>query len=50
MALNAGPYSVSEANLPGYDATFSADCNGTIALGETKTCTIVNNDRPTTLS
>ena len=40
---------MSEANLPGYDATVGADCNGTISIGQTKTCTIVNNDRPTTL-
>jgi uncharacterized repeat protein (TIGR01451 family) len=49
VSINVGPYSVNESNLPGYDTTFSADCTGTIALGETRTCTIVNNDRPTTL-
>src|SRR5439155_26134684 len=41
-----GNYSVSENAHPGYDATFSVDCSGTIALGETKTCTVTNDDQP----
>src|SRR5439155_25958754 len=41
-----GNYSVSENAHPGYDATFSVDCAGTIALGETKTCTVTNDDQP----
>src|SRR5204863_321140 len=32
-----GSYSVAENAHPGYDATLSADCSGTIGLGETKT-------------
>ncbi len=40
-----GSYSVAENAHPGYDATFSADCTATIALGETKTCTVTNNDQ-----
>src|SRR5207247_11308879 len=40
-----GSYSVAENPHPGYDATFSADCSGTIALGETKTCTITKDDK-----
>ena len=40
-----GSYSVAENAHPGYDATFSADCTGTIALGETKTCTVTNDDQ-----
>src|SRR5207247_1870391 len=43
---SVGSYSVSENPFTGYDATFSAECTGTIALGETKTCTVTNNDRP----
>jgi hypothetical protein len=39
-----GSYNVIEQGPPGYVATFSADCTGTIAFGETKTCTITNND------
>src|SRR5438552_3299550 len=41
-----GSYNVAENAHPGYDATFSAGCTGTIALGETKTCTVTNNDQP----
>jgi hypothetical protein len=37
-----GSYSVTESGPGGYDASFSPDCAGTIALGETKTCTITN--------
>src|SRR5206468_1836307 len=45
VALNVGSYSVSESSVAGYTQTSaSADCSGTIALGETKTCTIVNDD------
>src|SRR5204862_303447 len=40
-----GSYSVAENAHPGYDATFSAACTGTIALGETKTCTVTNDDQ-----
>src|SRR5439155_26229148 len=40
-----GSYSVAENAQPGYDATFSADCTGTIALGETRSCTVTNNDQ-----
>src|SRR5205823_1581478 len=41
-----GSYSVAENAHPGYDATFSAECTGTIALGETRTCTVTNDDQP----
>jgi len=39
-----GSYSVAENAHTGYAATFSADCSGTIASGETRTCTVTNND------
>jgi uncharacterized repeat protein (TIGR01451 family) len=40
-----GSYSVSESSVVGYrKASASADCEGTIALGQHKTCTIVNDD------
>jgi hypothetical protein len=39
-----GSYSVSESGPLGYTATYSTDCSGTIALGETKTCTVTNDD------
>src|SRR5439155_11156328 len=43
---SVGSYSVAESAHPGYDATFSTDCTDTIALGETKTCTVTNDDQP----
>jgi uncharacterized repeat protein (TIGR01451 family) len=49
VTLNAGSYSVSESGPSGYTASFSADCAGTIALGETRTCTVTNDDRAATL-
>ncbi|MBI3241091.1 MAG: DUF11 domain-containing protein [Chloroflexi bacterium] len=44
LLLDAGSYSVSESGPNGYTASFSADCTGTIAVGETKTCTVTNDD------
>ena len=42
---SVGAYSVTEAPLPGYALkSMSADCSGTIALGQSKTCTITNED------
>ncbi len=46
VTLNAGAYTVDETDSNGYVKTLSADCSGTIAVGETKTCTITNNDIP----
>ncbi|KXK09398.1 MAG: Cna protein B-type domain protein [Microgenomates bacterium OLB23] len=46
ITLKAGQYSVNETELDGYVKTLSADCSGTIQVGETKTCTITNNDEP----
>src|SRR5439155_10062149 len=42
--LNEGPYSVTESGPAGYAASFSAGCTGSIGLGETKTCTVTNDD------
>ncbi len=44
VSLSAGAYSVTETTDSGYAATYSADCSGTIANGDSKTCTITNND------
>jgi hypothetical protein len=44
VTLNAGAYSVGEVAVANYFATLSADCSGTIAAGETRTCTVTNND------
>ncbi len=44
----AGTWTVGEIQKSGYTATFGGDCNSsgqvTLGAGETKTCTIVNND------
>src|SRR5437868_13460100 len=50
VTLNAGTYSVDEAAVSGYTKTLGADCSGTIANGETKTCTITNDDQAATLT
>ncbi|HSL44287.1 MAG TPA: hypothetical protein VK897_12695, partial [Anaerolineales bacterium] len=50
VALDAGSYSVAESSVPGYSPTFSAGCTGSIAVGETKTCTITNDDISPTLT
>lgn len=43
-------YTVSEDAAAGYDASFGGDCDGSgqvsLGPGETKTCTITNNDAP----
>ncbi len=44
--VDAGSYSVGETGPSGYSASYSADCSGTIAAGESKTCTVTNNDQP----
>src|SRR5260221_5094811 len=49
VTVNAGSYSVDEAADSGYTKTIGANCSGPIANGETKTCTITNNDKPATL-
>jgi uncharacterized repeat protein (TIGR01451 family) len=49
VALNPGSYTVGEAVVSGYSPSFSADCTGSIAAGQTKTCTITNNDQPARL-
>ncbi len=44
VTLDPGAYTVSEAGISGYLQSGSGDCSGTIAAGETKTCTITNDD------
>ena len=48
--LNAGSYSVAESGPSGYAGLYSADCSGTIAVGEVKTCTVTNNDEAGTFT
>ena len=55
VPVNPDTYTASETLLPGYTFTgFSDDCNAqgdiTVALGESKTCTITNNDNPVDLT
>jgi hypothetical protein len=42
--LDAGPYQVAEAGSDGYAVSYSADCAGTVAVGDVKTCTVTNDD------
>jgi len=42
VTLNQGTYAVTEDEDPMYSAYYSADCSGTIMVGQTKTCTITN--------
>ena len=54
-AVNPGAHVVSETNLPGYEAddwggSCDSEGNVTVALGETKTCTIANDDIAPTLT
>jgi uncharacterized repeat protein (TIGR01451 family) len=44
VTLDQGTYSVDEGWYAGYAKSLSGDCSGTIAVGETKTCTITNDD------
>lgn len=50
VTLNSGTYSVAETSPNGYSASYSEDCSGSIALGQTKICTITNNDIPALLT
>ena len=47
VSIRPGSYAVSESGPAGYAASLSSDCTGSIALGETKTCTITNDDLDT---
>jgi hypothetical protein len=44
VGINAGSYTVTETPTPGYEATISQFCAGTINIGEIRFCEIVNND------
>jgi hypothetical protein len=50
VTLDPGSYSVSESGPAGYAESDSADCSGSIAAGEEKTCTITNDDISPTLT
>ena len=44
ITLKAGTYTVSEGAHDGYTSSLSTDCVGTIDIGQTKTCTVTNDD------
>jgi hypothetical protein len=44
--VTPGAYAVREVEKTGYATTYSAGCSGAITAGETKTCTVTNDDRP----
>lgn len=46
VTMSPGTFSVSEAGPSGYTESSTGDCSGSINAGESKTCTIVNNDNP----
>jgi streptogramin lyase len=46
VTLQPGAYSVTEEGPDGYSATYSEGCSGTITPGQSKTCTITNDDIP----
>src|SRR5439155_26490308 len=46
VTLDAGGYGVTETGPSGYTRSDSSDCTGTIGNGETKTCTVTNDDQP----
>jgi len=44
VAIGSGSYNVTQAAASGYMAGYSSDCSGSIALGQTKICTITDTD------
>jgi uncharacterized repeat protein (TIGR01451 family) len=46
VTIDPGAYGVTEGVHTGYAVSYSAGCDSTIAIGETKTCTITNDDIP----
>lgn len=44
VTIDAGSYDITETPDAGYAVSYSADCSGSILPGETKTCTITNDD------
>jgi uncharacterized delta-60 repeat protein len=50
VTVNAGGYLINQSPRVGYLSTPDAGCSGTIASGETKNCTITNDDQLTTLT
>lgn len=49
IGMNAGGYTIHESTIGGYTASFSANCNSSVGIGETKICVITNDDIPSAL-
>ena len=45
VTLTAGTYSVAQDPSVGYDVSYSADCTGSVAAGQTETCTVTDQDK-----
>ena len=53
--VNAGAYKITEAGgVAGYTLSYSGDCDAdgdvVVALGQSRTCTLTNDDQPATLT
>src|SRR5439155_14315656 len=44
VTLDQGSFNVTESSVTGYTQTSAVGCSGTINVGDTKTCTIINSD------
>ena len=49
LTVNAGTYNVTEPAVYGYTTTYSYCSNIQVGNGQTKTCTITNDDQPGTI-
>jgi hypothetical protein len=49
VTLDPGAYAVTASGPAGYTTGYSADCAGTIAAGESETCTVRNDDELVTM-
>jgi uncharacterized repeat protein (TIGR01451 family) len=50
VTIGPGAYSVTETEDPGYTASYSAGCSGTMTSDGSATCTITNDDKPASLT
>lgn len=47
--FDPGSYSIDEIEQTGYTKSLSVNCSGTLSYGNSRTCTIINDDQPGTL-
>ncbi len=50
VSMPVGSYTVTEPAVQGYVPAYSAGCTGSLIIGGTATCTITNDDQPTTIT